>query len=304
MGFLHGGFCAIGSASGALLVFDLADDTSDAKPLVCHLKDAHKGFPIHVLCEADGLQPAGAPAPALLSCGKDGVVKGWLWDAASRTLSPMGNLHDELALDAALPSIRGAGGGARLRAMDYSSTHGLLVGSNASELLLVRRDAAECRVLVHGHAQRVVAPPAGDAPTGGAAGRHAEDADETAQLGALRCLAVPLHRALCVSAGDDATLRLWGLRDRMLLAARGCASAVTALGFDATTEASTRLAIGYEDGGWEVLPLELPLGGAELPAPDCLAVAPLHLEPAGGESAAQRRITDVRFAPNGRSDCF
>ena len=47
-------------------------------------RDAHAG-PIHVLCEADGVQPAGSAA-ALLSCGKDGCVRSWQWQPEGRQL--------------------------------------------------------------------------------------------------------------------------------------------------------------------------------------------------------------------------
>ena len=99
----------------------------------------------------------------------------WAWDEASAQLGaqPL----SALAVTAALPLLhgnsvaadsgsaaarrrakKGGGGGgtcgARLRSMDYHPTNGLLLGSHASELLLVRDAADKCSLLVHGHAQR------------------------------------------------------------------------------------------------------------------------------------------------------
>jgi hypothetical protein len=264
IGFFMGGLVAIGSASGAIMVFNISDEGGagaryGAKGECVHtLRDAHHGAPIHVLCEAEGLQPAaGAPAtartPPLLSCAKDGCVRGWTWDAGARVLVPMSSIP-ELALGTALPMLRGAGGGARLRALDWSAANGLLVGSHASELLLVKKEPSECRVLVHGHAQRPLvaadgAAAGGGGGGGGGGGRGAsEDSDETASMGALRCLAVPLHRSLCVTGGDDAMLRLWSLHEHVLISARRMSSPITALCFDESTVAFVRLCVGYEDG--------------------------------------------------------
>ena len=156
VGFLAADLAVIGSASGGLVVFELA-----SCKLLGSTKDAHRG-PVNVLCEADGLRctsTAGtvgalSAGGGLLSCGKDGQVRLWAWDVEGKKLVPLG--APALSLEAALPLLNGGRGGHRLRSMDWSAEHGLLLGTHASELLLVRESADECRVLTHGHAQRPV----------------------------------------------------------------------------------------------------------------------------------------------------
>ena len=58
------------------------------------------------------------------------------WDGGKSSLVPLSTTS--LALEAALPMLNDGRGGARLRSMDWSRTHGLLLGTQASELLLVR----------------------------------------------------------------------------------------------------------------------------------------------------------------------
>ena len=338
------GLAAIGSASGAIHVFDLSSGK-----LVVSTKEAHRG-PVHVIAEAGGLTTVedvqgGEPAAAkptvagglLLSCGKDGVVRLWGWHASARSLTPL-SAASSLALDTALPLLCGGRGGARLRSMDWDPTHGLLLGTHASELLLVRQAAEECRVLVHGHSQR----PTGSAAAAVAAAAKtpaaklpAEDLGES-ELGALRAVAAPhgSNSTVCVSGGDDAVLRLWDLSARRLLAARPVASAITALSFDEAPlevvsdggSETLRLAVGMESGAWEVLHVTLPAtlgdggtsaqtngksggggGGAAAPPANKSTAAAMMMAletqaAAFTHPAADppRRINDLRFSPDSR----
>ena len=237
------------AASGGLVVFELA-----SCKLLGSTKDAHRG-PVHVLCEADGLRctsTAGtvgalSAGGGLLSCGKDGQVRLWAWDVEGKQLVPLG--APALSLEAALPLLNGGRGGHRLRSMDWSAEHGLLLGTHASELLLVRESADECRVLTHGHAQRPVG--GGEAAAAKAkaqAVKNAEAADDS-ELGALRSVATPLGSApICASGGDDAMVRLWHLGDRRLLAARALPAAVSALSFDETPSDDAAGEVGSPSG--------------------------------------------------------
>ena len=129
VGFLRRGVTVVGSSSGSLHVFEINSGTGT---LLCTYRNAHVG-PIHVLCETESCEAIGSNI-ALLSCGKDGAVRGWCWDDAGRRIRPALSM-DDLALRDALPMINAGGLGARLRAMDWSERHGLLLGSHASELL-------------------------------------------------------------------------------------------------------------------------------------------------------------------------
>jgi len=64
--------------------------------------------------------------------------------------------------------------------------------------------------------------------------------------------------------------------------------------------------VGYEDGSWECLGLDLPLSSSDLPlsssggrpSDEALSRAhTLHVQPAGDAATPTRKITDVRFAP-------
>ena len=98
IGFFMGGLVAIGSASGAIMVINISDEGGagaryGAKGECVHtLRDAHHGAPIHVLCEAEGLQPAaGAPATARTPPLTGACVAGsGTWASRALELDPSG----------------------------------------------------------------------------------------------------------------------------------------------------------------------------------------------------------------------
>jgi hypothetical protein len=57
--------------------------------------------------------------------------------------------------------------------------------------------------------------------------------------------------------------------------------------------------VGYEDGSWECLALDLPLSRSDgRPSDEALSRARiLHVQPPGAAATPTRKITDVRFAP-------
>ena len=129
-----------------------------------------------------------------------------------------------------------------------------------------------------------------------------DDADDA--QGAARALAVAPRMLTCATGGDDATVRLWDLRGRRQLTIRLVEAAVTSLAFD--EEASSegqRLAVGYEDGGWEVLRVNL-RSDASLAALAAAGLERLHRHRQHDQPGSvpgvgpRRRITDLRFSPD------
>lgn len=174
-----------------------------------------------------------------------------------------------------------------MRSMDWSD-NGLLVGTHASEIVVVRGTAAECEVVVRGHAQRVF--------SAGAAQHVAPDTDDATEIGALRAVAVPLQRALCATGGDDGVVRLWDLRSHALLSSRIVHMPVSSLTFDESNTDVARLAVGFEDGSWEVVQVRVPFGTDT--SSSTLAGVAEHAH--NTSDRPSRRVTDMRFSPDER----
>ena len=272
--------------------------------LIHSRREAHKG-PIHVLCNA-GFLPSGGTR--LLSCGKDGCVRLWHWVRdGSGTLEPLldqmfsfvGSGLNELCLDDGLAEHCGIRSGARLRSMDWLEGR-LLLGTHASELLFVGEEPENCGSLMHGHAQRPIGT--SSSTTTGAVALTVDDCDE--ESGAVRSIAVVPGALVCATGGDDATVRLWDLQQRRQMARVPVVAAVCSLAFDTSAGSILRLAVGYEDGGWEVLRVTLPLvegkKGFDGMSTRAFERTYSHRDPAGGllKDGPRRRVTDMRFSPD------
>lgn len=259
VGFGREGHVVVGSSSGALHAFELASGK-----LLASAHDAHAG-PVHVLAEG--------PDGCLLSCGKDGRVRMWSVDG---TLSPI----------ASHPLLTGAERGLallspnpRLRALDWSDVSGLLLGTWASELLIVPPpgSADPPRLVTRGHAQHSSAAPSEAAP----------DPDGEGVGGAARALAAPpLKLGIVASGGDDAALMVWDLLARTLVLDLPVAAPISALAFDPSAgqpiagdgqpisagvasisgARGLRLAVGYADGSWELYQLQVLRPGPASPS--------------------------------------
>lgn len=274
VGFTREGQVVVGSASGALHAFELATGQ-----LVASARDAHAG-PVHVLAEG--------PAGCLLSCGKDGRVRMWSADGA---LAPISSHPVLTGVERGLALL---GPDPRLRALDWSDEAGLLLGTWASELLIVPPpgSADPPRLVTRGHAQHSsVEPSAAAAP----------DTEGEGVGGAARALAAPalgLKLGIVASGGDDAALRVWDLVACALSLDVSVAAPISALAFDPSSgrpisedgpgalsedgpgsisggagslsgwggsisgARGLRLAVGYADGTWEVNRLDVLRPGA------------------------------------------
>ena len=225
---------------------------------------AHKG-PLHAITRcADGA----ADGSAFATGGADGVVL--LWHASYHVLRrvDLNQLCREKLQRHGRALLTPRRGGVRVSALcwdgggaDRPSSKGqLLVGlqQNAVVRVILREGSETPSLLAQGHAGGWAEPDEADNAKrhsgGGGGGGGGGTGREWMQL---RGLAEHPKEAQYATAGDDGTVRLWGLKPHALLAARRLRAAPRCLAF---TPDGTQLALGCVDGSLAVLlaaPLEL-----------------------------------------------
>ena len=144
-------------------------------------------------------------------------------------------------------------------------------------------DSPEVSLLLQGHSPcRIETPPRADRAAGGAGGAGAGLLPPPPPPAAAVIAAHPTE-ALVASAGSDLTLRLWGLRQKQMVAMRRLPAAAAALAFSA---------------GGELLAAALHGGGVLLLEAHRLAVLPVDLM-AGLPAGAWRTSRALGFSPDG-----
>ena len=135
---------------------------------------------------------------------------------------------------------------------------------------------------------RCAAPRPAEVESGGGT---AAAADEGGEMGAIRAMAVVPRARVCATGGDDGTVQLWDLDTHRRLNSLAMGEAVSSLAFEEQAAPIVRLAVGCEDGRWDVVRVaHANRAGGEM------------MEPAfsqRAEGALRRRVSDLRFSPDG-----
>jgi len=260
-----GAECLTGSVRGDVLLW--------CERTLLRAVRAHAG-PVHDLCASGNGD--------VVSAGRGGELR--RWGPMLRAAGPPIDLRAPLAAltDSAGRPLASCASALTLRSVDVDARGRLLLATGSGELLMLDPSAGELTILLQGH---------GPAPAGGAS---------SSWPGAVAGLATHPTRDLAVTAGDDATLRLWSLRSRAMSALRPLPAAARALAYSPD---GALLAVGLATGGLLLLD-GATLGAADEPALASIGSLGLPPPPLSSSAAADAElprgaISELAWSPDG-----